>query len=291
MEPSYMFKGIKKFNKGLTAKQLMQADLLENIGNTDFQDKVAKCFEFRCARMQKRQQSENKKWTKVLNSEKNYILYKRGYKHMLGDLEKAKRNISKFKRGLSIFEDTKLREQLLSNTNAPVISVNHLRSNLQNVVLAHQQNGPQTSIVQHASWMDNSFQQNNNTIESVNQPDGGNYGLSLPISPTGMPLVDPRHHLEMKSRPTSQDATSGGFAHPFGIPGVDGRKQRSEVPDRGSGSKFQQSNLQSPLASLGSPKGQQFDMNQNILIQNQTTNRRQPSLRNMLAGKTGEVNL
>lgn len=105
-----MFKGIKKFNKGLTAKQLMQADLLENIGNTDFQDKVAKCFEFRCARMQKRQQSENKKWTKVLNSEKNYILYKRGYKHMLGDLEKAKRNISKFKRGLSIFEDTKLRE-------------------------------------------------------------------------------------------------------------------------------------------------------------------------------------
>ena len=51
-------------------------------------------------------------------------------------------DISKFKRGLSIFEDIKLREQLLSNTNAPVISVNHLRSNLQNVVLAHQQDGP-----------------------------------------------------------------------------------------------------------------------------------------------------
>ena len=96
----------------------------------------------------------------MLNSEKNYILYKRGYKHMLDDLEKAKRNISKFKRGLSIFEDENLREQLLSNTNAPVISVSHLRTNLQNVVLAHQQDGPQTSIVQNASWMDHSWQHN-----------------------------------------------------------------------------------------------------------------------------------
>ena len=135
----------------------MQADLLENIGDRDFKEKVAKCFEYRCARMQARQRNENKRWTKVLNSEKNYILYKRGYKHMLEDLEKAKRNISKFKRGLSIFEDENLREQLLSNTNAPVISVNHLRQNLQNVVLAHQQDGPQTSIMQNQSWMENSW--------------------------------------------------------------------------------------------------------------------------------------
>lgn len=85
---------------------------------------------------------------------------------MLEDLEKAKRNMSKFKRGLSIFEDEKLREQLLSNTNAPVISVNELRTNLQNVVLAHQQDGPQTSIVQNASWMDNSWQ-HNKTMDST----------------------------------------------------------------------------------------------------------------------------
>ena len=32
----------------------MQADLLENIGDRDFKEKVAKCFEFRCARMQQR---------------------------------------------------------------------------------------------------------------------------------------------------------------------------------------------------------------------------------------------
>ena len=30
-EPPYMFKGIHGFNRQLTAKQLMQADLLENI--------------------------------------------------------------------------------------------------------------------------------------------------------------------------------------------------------------------------------------------------------------------
>jgi hypothetical protein len=57
-------------------------------------------------------------------------MYKKGYKHMLEDLESAKINISKFKRGLSVFEDKDLREQLLSNTTAPIISTGLLRQNL-----------------------------------------------------------------------------------------------------------------------------------------------------------------
>lgn len=73
---------------------------------------------------------------KVLNNEKNYIMCKHGYREMLKDLEKAKKNISKFKRGLSVFDEKNLREQLLSSTNAPVISINELRDNLQTVVLA-----------------------------------------------------------------------------------------------------------------------------------------------------------
>lgn len=73
---------------------------------------------------------------------------KHGFKHMLEDLEDAKKNISKFKRGLSIFEDKVLRDQLLSNTAAPVISVGHLRQSLQNVVLAQDKHGPQLSINQ-----------------------------------------------------------------------------------------------------------------------------------------------
>lgn len=57
-----------------------------------------------------------------MHSDKNYISYKKGYQHMLDDLEKAKKNISKFKRGLSVFEDQNMKEKLLSSTNAPVIS-------------------------------------------------------------------------------------------------------------------------------------------------------------------------
>jgi len=49
---------------------------------------------------------------------------------MLEDLEDAKKNISKFKRGLSIFEDKDLREKLLSNTAAPMISIDSLRGKL-----------------------------------------------------------------------------------------------------------------------------------------------------------------
>jgi hypothetical protein len=36
-------------------------------------------------------------------------MYKKGYKHMLDDIEYAKKNLNKFKRGLSIFEDSTLR--------------------------------------------------------------------------------------------------------------------------------------------------------------------------------------
>ena len=55
--------------------------------------------------MRKRQRSENQKWLSVVNKEKNYILYKRGFKHMLDDLASTAVNINKFRRGLSIFED------------------------------------------------------------------------------------------------------------------------------------------------------------------------------------------
>ena len=77
--------------------------------------------------MRKRQQIENQKWLKVVNKEKNYILYKKGFKHMLDDLALTNVNINKFRRGMSIFEDQTLREQLLSETNAPLISIGQLR--------------------------------------------------------------------------------------------------------------------------------------------------------------------
>ena len=120
---------MRKFSRRLTSKQLMQVDILGDV-ESDFRDKVAQCFEWRCQKMEKRQQSDNARWMKVLNNEKNYIMCKHGYKEMLRDLEKAKKNISKFKRGLSVFDESNLREQLLSSTNAPVISINNLRDNL-----------------------------------------------------------------------------------------------------------------------------------------------------------------
>jgi hypothetical protein len=57
-------------------------------------------------------------------------MYKKGYKHMLEDIEQTKRNLSKFKRGLSIFEDQNLRHHLTSKTAAPILSDNFLSENL-----------------------------------------------------------------------------------------------------------------------------------------------------------------
>jgi len=102
-------KSLIKFNKTLTSKQLMQADLVGEDEDPNYRDKVARCLDWRVQKMRKRQVIEDRQWQKVVNSEKNYIMDKKGYKNMLQDLQEAKKNLSKFKRGLSVFEDEELR--------------------------------------------------------------------------------------------------------------------------------------------------------------------------------------
>lgn len=87
----------------------MQADLVGEDEDPNYRDKVARCLDWRVQKMKKRQVIEDRQWQKVVNSEKNYIMYKKGYKNMLQDLQEAKKNLSKFKRGLSVFEDEELR--------------------------------------------------------------------------------------------------------------------------------------------------------------------------------------
>ena len=101
----FIKKTIKKFDKNLTSAKLMQSDLMDDKGDQDYKDKVAKCFEMRSHKMKSKQNGQSNVWEEALNSEKNYIMYKKGYKHMLDDIEYAKKNLNKFKRGLSIFED------------------------------------------------------------------------------------------------------------------------------------------------------------------------------------------
>jgi hypothetical protein len=83
--------------------------------------------------------------------EKNYIMYKKGYKHMLDDLEHAKRNLKGFRRGLSIYEDQTLRKQLTEETAAPVLSNPALSDKLQHVIFsdANLGYGPKQSIIQN----------------------------------------------------------------------------------------------------------------------------------------------
>jgi hypothetical protein len=50
-KPSYMFKGIKKFDKKLTSTVLMQSDLIDDTTDKDYKDKVAMCFEMRSMKL------------------------------------------------------------------------------------------------------------------------------------------------------------------------------------------------------------------------------------------------
>jgi hypothetical protein len=126
---------MRRFSKDLTQKKLMQAAIASK-NDQEYADKVAECFEWRCKRMKKKQVSEERRWQKVLSADRNYIMEKDGFKYMLKDLTNADRNIRKFKRGLSIFEDSTLCNQLLNSSNAPGISSENLRKNLKKVVLA-----------------------------------------------------------------------------------------------------------------------------------------------------------
>jgi hypothetical protein len=50
-KPSFHFKGIKKFDQKLTSAKLMQSDLMDDKGDQDYKDKVAKCFEMRSMKL------------------------------------------------------------------------------------------------------------------------------------------------------------------------------------------------------------------------------------------------
>lgn len=144
-------KEMRKFSKNLTQKKLMQAAIASK-NDQEYAGKVAECFEWRCKRMQKKQVKENRHWQKVLSADRNYIMEKDGFKYMLKDLNNANKNIRKFKRGLSIFEDQTLCNQLLSSSNAPGISSENLRNNLKEVVLAKQIGGPNRGILPPDSY-------------------------------------------------------------------------------------------------------------------------------------------
>ena len=63
----------------------------------------------RCLKMRKKCKDDESNWDRAINTDKNYITKKNGYKYMLDDIEGAKVHLSKFKRGLSIFVDPTLR--------------------------------------------------------------------------------------------------------------------------------------------------------------------------------------
>ena len=70
----------------------------------NYKDKVAKVFNYRVHNLRTKQPGEDALWEKAVSIEKNYIMRKHGYKHMLDDIEAFKKDLSKFKRGLSIIE-------------------------------------------------------------------------------------------------------------------------------------------------------------------------------------------
>lgn len=77
---------IAKFDRELTPNKLMHA---ETKGDPKFDELVAECFDRRVKKMQGIQSKQTKKWTSATGCERNYVMNKKGYKHMLDDLDQA----------------------------------------------------------------------------------------------------------------------------------------------------------------------------------------------------------
>ena len=90
----------------------MQSDLADGADDPNYKDKVAECMNIRAKKIIAKLPGEQKLWEDAMGKEKKYIMYKKGYKFMLDDLEQAKTSMKGFKRGLSIFEDETMRKQL-----------------------------------------------------------------------------------------------------------------------------------------------------------------------------------
>ena len=108
----------------------MQADIMTEFQDDQFKDKVALCLEYRLQQMQQKTNTDIENWDLAREKEKNYVNNKKGYRHMLNDIEGSEHNIRRIKGGLSIFDDEKIREHYLSKTNVPIMQNQHLSSNL-----------------------------------------------------------------------------------------------------------------------------------------------------------------
>lgn len=126
----------------------MQSDLADGADDPNYKDKVAECMNIRAKKIIAKLPGEQKLWEDAMGKEKKYIMYKKGYKFMLDDLEQAKTSMKGFKRGLSIFEDETMRKQLTEQSDAPVLAENNLSNNLTKVIFSDivLKNGPQESI-------------------------------------------------------------------------------------------------------------------------------------------------
>lgn len=111
---------IQKYNKKLTARQLIHNNY--DMSSKDYKDLLAECFHMRAKKIQHRTLVQQRKWDSVVCKDKNYIMNKKGYKHMLNDIVMAGTDMTKFKRGLSVYEDVNIKKSLTSDTAAPVLN-------------------------------------------------------------------------------------------------------------------------------------------------------------------------
>ena len=124
-----MDKDIVKYNKKLTARQLIHNNYDTSV--KDYKEKLAKCFEIRSRKMRQQTIRHKQNWDKIISKDKNYIMNKKGYKHMLTDINNAKYDLTKFKRGLSVFEEKNIKKTLTSDIAAPVLKDDELSFNFQ----------------------------------------------------------------------------------------------------------------------------------------------------------------
>lgn len=76
-----------------------------------------------------------KKWLKIKDNNSNYHMQKKGFQHLLKEISDSTLNLSKIRGGSSIYQDSSLKDQMTSQSNAPIFEDKTLRDNVQRLIL------------------------------------------------------------------------------------------------------------------------------------------------------------
>ncbi|CDW81253.1 UNKNOWN [Stylonychia lemnae] len=117
-------------SSALTPMRMIQKAITKGAGN----DEQMQSFIEQSIMQSKKKEKTINNWSKIKDRNSNYHMYKKGFQHLLKEIQESTQNLSKIRGGTSIYEDSGLKEVISSESNAPILQDRRLKANIRNII-------------------------------------------------------------------------------------------------------------------------------------------------------------